>query len=67
MDIKMPKMDGYTAAKHIRKLRPNMPIIAQTAYALTHEVEMYTEFFDDFITKPINRHELKEKIARFLK
>ncbi len=35
MDIKMPVMDGYEATRQIRKIDPSVPIIAQTAYALT--------------------------------
>lgn len=66
MDIKMPIMDGFTAAKHIQKIRPNLPIIAQSAYALTHEIEKFNQFFDDYITKPINRTELKQKIQKFI-
>lgn len=66
MDIKMPIMDGFTAAKQIQKLRPNLPIIAQSAYALTHEIEKFNQFFDDYITKPINRVELKQKIQKYI-
>jgi len=34
MDIKMPLMNGYEATQAIKKIRPNLPIIAQTAFAL---------------------------------
>jgi CheY-like chemotaxis protein len=63
MDIKMPITDGYTAAKRIKEFRPDLPIIAQSAYALIPEREKYigTEF-DDYITKPINEKELIQKI-----
>lgn len=66
MDIKMPVMDGYTAAQKIQVIRPGVPIIAQSAYALSHEIEQYNQLFDDYITKPINRAELKKKIRRFI-
>jgi PAS domain S-box-containing protein len=66
MDIKMPKMDGHTAAKLIKEFRPDLPIIAQTAYALEHEKQKYSgTVFADYITKPINREELKCKIEKY--
>jgi len=34
MDIKMPIMDGNKAMKKIKKRRPNIPIIALTAFAM---------------------------------
>jgi len=68
MDIKMPKMDGHTAAKLIKEFRPDLPIIAQTAYALEHEKQKYSgTVFADYITKPINREELKYKIEKYSK
>ncbi len=39
MDIKMPEMDGIMATKLIREINPNIPIIAQTAYAMVDDVE----------------------------
>ncbi|NCB19992.1 MAG: response regulator, partial [Bacteroidia bacterium] len=33
MDIKMPVIDGYTAAQKIKEFSPKIPIIAQSAYA----------------------------------
>jgi CheY-like chemotaxis protein/nitrogen-specific signal transduction histidine kinase len=67
MDIKMPIMDGYTAAKQIKEFRPNLPIIAQTAFALEMDKEKYKRIFDDYITKPIKADELKIKIIKLLK
>jgi CheY-like chemotaxis protein len=66
MDIKMPLMDGRSAAKAIREFRPNLPIIAQTAYALESERSNYLKIFDDLIAKPIKRNELKQKMERFI-
>ena len=67
MDIKMPVMDGFEAAKKIKEFRPDLPIIAQTAYALDHEREKYSgAAFDDYITKPINKDELLLKIMKYL-
>lgn len=68
MDIKMPVMDGYTAANLIKEFKPRLPIIAQSAYALEHERERFTgNAFDDYITKPINSNELIKKIMKYLK
>jgi CheY-like chemotaxis protein len=68
MDIKMPIMDGHTAAKLIKEFRPALPIIAQTAYALDYEIKQYSGGgFDDYITKPINEKELKQKVMKYIK
>jgi PAS domain S-box-containing protein len=53
MDIKMPGIDGYSAARMIKQFNAGLPIIAQTAYALDPEIEKYKDIFDDYITKPI--------------
>jgi signal transduction histidine kinase/CheY-like chemotaxis protein len=63
MDIKMPVMNGFEALEEIRKMKPDLPVIAQTAYALPNDVERLKKSFDDFITKPIDRNLLAEKIA----
>lgn len=67
MDIKMPKLDGYSAAKIIKELNPDIPIIAQTAYALNTEVDKYKDAFDEYITKPIKSSILIEIINKCLK
>jgi PAS domain S-box-containing protein len=67
MDIKMPVMDGYSAAKQIKKIRPDLPIIAQTGYALSNEKEKYSEnAFDDYVSKPIDEELLIQKFSKFI-
>ena len=67
MDIKMPIMDGCTATKLIKELRPDLPVIAQSAYTLEQYHEKYNENpFDDYITKPINENVLKQKIMKYI-
>lgn len=66
MDIKMPDLDGYTAALEIKKKFPDIVVVAQTAYALAKEKSNFSKkAFDDYITKPINANELIEKVAAF--
>jgi len=67
MDIKMPVMDGVTAFKEIRKIRPDLPVIAQTAYALEQDKQGFINLgFNDYIAKPILRDELLKKINAIL-
>ncbi|MBN1251157.1 MAG: PAS domain-containing protein [Bacteroidales bacterium] len=66
MDIKMPIMDGHTAAKLIKEIKPDLQIIAQSAYALEHEIEKYSGIFDDYLTKPITEDILIEKVNKYM-
>ena len=66
MDLKMPVMDGETAAKEIKKMKPFLPIIAQTAYILEDDKNKSYSVFDDYLTKPIKREVLSEKLEKFL-
>jgi PAS domain S-box-containing protein len=67
MDIKMPVLNGYDATEKIKKIRPNLPVIAQTAYALIgDESKAFNAGCDDYIHKPIDIDELMKKIANFL-
>jgi CheY-like chemotaxis protein len=61
MDIKMPVLNGYDAIKAIRQNNSKVPIIAQTAYAMTDEKQLAVEAgCNYYITKPINQFELFE-------
>ncbi|MFW5819687.1 MAG: hybrid sensor histidine kinase/response regulator [Bacteroidota bacterium] len=65
MDILMPEMDGYEATRVIKKMRPNLPVIAQTAYSLEgSENKEDVERFDDFLIKPIWSPQLMEAIEK---
>jgi len=67
MDIKMPIMNGDTATKMIKEFRPELPIIAQTAYALESERTGFIGIFDDYLTKPISEKALMEKLKLHIK
>jgi signal transduction histidine kinase/CheY-like chemotaxis protein len=67
MDIQMPEMNGLTATEEIKKFNPTVPIIAQTANAISEERQRCIKAgCDDFITKPVNINELYIKIDRWL-
>ncbi|MDM8159898.1 PAS domain S-box protein [Labilibaculum sp. K2S] len=67
MDVKMPVMDGYRASKQILKLKPNIPIIAQTAYALKEDrKKMLEKGFKGYISKPIDKDVLYQVLYEFL-
>ena len=66
MDLKMPIMDGFEATKQIKKIRKNLPVIAQTAYASPNdEKEAREAGCNDFITKPINYEKLFYLINKY--
>jgi len=65
MDLRMPVLDGYMAAKLIKEMKPHIPIIAQTAYTHNRVVNK-TQLvnFDGFITKPIDTKKLFSEIMK---
>ncbi len=69
MDLSLPKMDGWTAASHIKEtpaLR-HIPIIALTAHAMVGDRERAMEAgCDDYITKPIDLRTLAMKLQQYL-
>jgi PAS domain S-box-containing protein len=66
MDIKMAHIDGIQATKVIKSINSKVPVIAQTAYGLEAEVLDFKEFFDDYIVKPINIDDFREKISKLM-
>jgi PAS domain S-box-containing protein len=67
MDVQMPDMNGLDATREIKKFRKELPIIAQTANAISEEKQKCFEAgFDDFVTKPINISELFMKIEYWM-
>jgi len=67
MDIRMPIMDGIEASRQIKEIRPELPIIAQTAYASNDEREIIlSSGMDDYLTKPIDSEKLRAIIKKYL-
>jgi len=68
MDLKMPIMNGFEATKLIKLQRPDLPVIAQTAFTSTEDKEKTREVgCDSFIIKPINKSELLELMKALLR
>ncbi|MBM2817062.1 MAG: hypothetical protein HW421_3824 [Ignavibacteria bacterium] len=68
MDIRMPVMDGIKATKLIKEFKPDLPIIAQTAYAFSQERENILAIgCDDYISKPIDVEKLMRIIDKYIK
>lgn len=68
MDIKMPVMNGHEATEKIKLLRPNLPVIAQSAYSTESDRQLAIKHgCDDFIVKPINRIKLIDIVHKYLK
>ena len=68
MDLKMPIMDGYEATREIRKTNTEVPIIAQTAYALAgDDKKALAAGCNDYVSKPIKRDNLMEKVEAMLR
>ncbi len=66
MDLRMPVMDGHTATQYIKSFRPNLPVVALTAFALKQEKDKYGKAFDDYLTKPINADNLRKIVRKYV-
>jgi len=67
MDIKMPEINGVEATIEIKKLRPELPIIAQTAYAMTEDRKLTLDAgCADYLSKPIKTNVLISTLNKYL-
>lgn len=67
MDIKMPVMNGYEAAREIRKISVDTPIVALTAFAYEKEKEQARECrFNDYIVKPVDFSKLSKLLLQYM-
>lgn len=67
MDIKLPVVNGLESTRLIKKYKPHIKIIAQTAFAMLGDrTRCLNAGCDEYITKPIDPNELFNKIMRLL-
>lgn len=67
MDIKMPVMDGLEATRQIKKIKPNIPVIAQTAYVLSSDREEAKKAgCIDCLAKPIKVNEVLRLVQKYI-
>jgi signal transduction histidine kinase len=71
MDVQMPVMNGYDAARKIRRLddpqKANIPIIAMTANAFSEDRQMALDVgMNDHVAKPINMNVLVPTLRKYL-
>jgi signal transduction histidine kinase/CheY-like chemotaxis protein len=67
MDCHMPGMDGYEAARRIRAMKRNVPIIAISAGAGRERQDALDAGMNDFLSKPVGRWELAETLNKWLR
>src|SRR5579862_3820407 len=68
LDVMMPKKDGFTLAKDIRRMNNNIPIVFLTAKALKEDtIEGLKLGGDDYITKPFSMEELTLRMENIFK
>lgn len=68
VDVMLPRMDGFTFAREVRKKDLQIPLIFLTARSMqTDKIEGFTIGADDYITKPFTMEELELRIQAVLK
>lgn len=67
MDIRLPDMDEINVMQEIRKIRKDIPIIAQTAYAMMDDKNRLLQSdFDDYLAKPVKPSVLYDMLMAYL-
>jgi len=68
LDVMLPKIDGFTVAREIRRISEQVPLLFLTARSMTEDrITGLTIGGDDYITKPFSMEELLLKIKIFLR
>jgi len=67
MDLKMPVLDGFEATRQIKKLNPDVPVIAQTAYTTDRDKERaFACGCTEFVSKPFKLEQFLTLIQKQL-
>lgn len=68
MDLQMPEMNGYDATREIKEMYKDIPIVAQTAFAMSDDrAKALKAGCDDYLSKPIRSKDLIESVKKYLK
>jgi len=67
MDLQLPVINGLEATREIKKIDSDIPVIAQTAYAMTEDRQKaLSAGCDDYIAKPMKRQHLIDLIQKHI-
>ena len=67
MDIKMPKMDGLTALKELKKLQPDLPVLVVTGYDCVETAALALQSGAlDYIVKPFDPTQILRSVQKTL-
>ena len=67
LDIRLPETSGFDIIKVLKKERPEVPVIAETAFAMAGDRDNCLKAgFDDYISKPVNRKTLIGLLNKYL-
>ena len=67
MDLQMPEMNGYEATRILKKKFPKLPVVAQTAFAMSDDREKAMDSgCDDYLAKPIKSKDLLFVVGKYL-
>lgn len=68
MDIMMPNLDGFSAVKEIKKVKPDMPFIMLSALGEEYDrIHGFDIGVDDYVVKPFSSKELMMRIHAILR
>ena len=67
LDIQLPGSSGFDIIKELKEIRPEIPVLAQTAFAMAGDKEnCIAAGFDDYIAKPIKKETLIGKLQKYI-
>lgn len=67
LDLRMPVLDGFEAARRIRRTLPRVPMVAYTAtYSNSMTGEALDAGFDEYLVKPVSVEDMRKLLQRYL-